>query len=431
LDFSQRQIAEFLAVSVSLVNRCEAQTEEAKIAEARREVGRPAFLNVESEQIIRDWLQRRAQSRNWPTLREAKEQIVAELERTGNDATPSKSYSTHCLERILGDKCIIRPAQPIAEDRYNVKMADIRQHFANFGELEISDISPELIIKLDETGFGASKSGRQKSRRVIVPESFSQTPVFKESSDSHFVTALCGISASGNVLTPGLIAKRETDHPDADQCSFLPNVRRYASVNPFVTWQIFIDYLRSVLTPYIAHWRQSLCGDARALLIFDGHRAHLSEILNAWAAEHQILLYLLPAHSSHLLQPLDQGFFRRLKIQYSLFPPIKGLSKISSSLERIWMAIQATTIARLVWNAWTHTGIACTIRNGECRECTLQPEHVLRDPTLQGSPDGAAPIFEGGRGRGVGTSQFGLLNEDEMLIWEAGQCPFCCQPLEH
>jgi hypothetical protein len=171
------------------------------------------------------------------------------------------------------------------------------------------------------------------------------------------VTVLCGISASGNVMIPVLIAKRETDHPDADQYSFLPNIRRYASANAFVTRQNFHDYLRYVITTYIAHWRESLGGDARALLIFDGHRAYLAEILNVPAAKYQILVYILPSHSSHLLQRRDQGFFRQLKIQYSLFPPIQGFSVILSSFSRIWMAIQATTIMRLVWNAWTHTGM--------------------------------------------------------------------------
>jgi hypothetical protein len=178
------------------------------------------------------------------------------------------------LERILGEELVLRLSQPLGEDHYNVKIADIHWHFENLGQMEISQISPHLIIDLDETEFGASKSGRQKSRQVIVPESFSQTPVFKESPNSHFVTALDGISTSGNVMIPGLIAKREADHPDADQCPFLPNVRGCASGNAFVTRQIFHDYLRYLITPYIAHWRESLGGNARALLIVDGHRAH-------------------------------------------------------------------------------------------------------------------------------------------------------------
>jgi hypothetical protein len=66
----------------------------------------------------------------------------------------------------------------------------------------------------------------------------------------------------------------------------------------------------------------------------------------------------------------------------------------------------------------------------ECCGCTLDAEHVLGDPALQPSPNGAAPIFEGEQGQDVSTTQFGLLNRDKMLIWEAGQCLFCCQPLE-
>jgi hypothetical protein len=41
-----------------------------------------------------------------------------------------------------------------------------------------------------------------------VPQSLSKKPVFKESTDSNLITALCAISASGNVLMSGLIAKR-------------------------------------------------------------------------------------------------------------------------------------------------------------------------------------------------------------------------------
>jgi hypothetical protein len=95
------------------------------------------------------------------------------------------------------------------------------------------------------------------------------------------------------------------------------------------------------------------------------------------------------------------------------------------------MAIEATTIARLIWNAWTHTGIVCIIREGECRKCALDAEHVLADPALQSSPEGAVPTFKGARGRGVNTSQFRLLNKDEILIWEADQCTLCCHPLDH
>jgi hypothetical protein len=60
------------------------------------------------------------------------------------------------------------------------------------------------------------------------------------------------------------------------------------------------------------------------------------------------------------------------------------------------MVIEATTIARLIWNAWTHTGIVCMIHEGECRKCALDEGHGLADPALQSSLEGAVPTFEGG-----------------------------------
>jgi hypothetical protein len=79
-EFSQTQIAEFLDVARSLVSRCKAQAEEDRTTEARRQVGSPSFLQPENEQIIQDWLKWQVATRDWPTLREEKEQIVAELQ---------------------------------------------------------------------------------------------------------------------------------------------------------------------------------------------------------------------------------------------------------------------------------------------------------------------------------------------------------------
>jgi hypothetical protein len=139
---------------------------------------------------------------------------------------------------------------------------DIRQHFANLEEIEMSDISPHLILNLDETGFGASKSGRTKSRKVIVPNTLHGIPVFKENVESHFLTAICTISLSGDVLCPGRITKRGTDHPDGSQCSYFDNSRRDSSPKAFVTRRIFGDSLRTVVSPYITSWRERMGPDA-------------------------------------------------------------------------------------------------------------------------------------------------------------------------
>ena len=49
------------------------------------------------------------------------------------------------------------------------------------------------------------------------------------------------------------------------------------------------------------------------VLLVDGHTSHINVEVSKFCLENQILLYCLPSHSSHLLQPLDVGFFRSLK----------------------------------------------------------------------------------------------------------------------
>jgi hypothetical protein len=107
------------------------------------------------------------------------------------------------------------------------------------------------ILKIGTDEFGVSKSGRTKSQKVIVPNAFFKAPVFKEKVDLHLVTALCVISAAGAVLPPAFMTKRATEHPNSDNCGYIPNERRYTTPKAFITHQVFSDYLRSVISLYV------------------------------------------------------------------------------------------------------------------------------------------------------------------------------------
>ena len=43
--------------------------------------------------------------------------------------------------------------------------------------------------------------------------------------------------------------------------------------------------------------------------MFDGHKSHISVDLITWAQSYNIIMYVLPAHTSHILQPLDVGCY--------------------------------------------------------------------------------------------------------------------------
>jgi len=53
------------------------------------------------------------------------------------------------------------------------------------------------------------------------------------------------------------------------------------------------------------------------LLILDGHTSHHSTGFELYCKENKIITLCMPAHASHILQPLDVGCFGPLKQAYS------------------------------------------------------------------------------------------------------------------
>ena len=52
------------------------------------------------------------------------------------------------------------------------------------------------------------------------------------------------------------------------------------------------------------------------LILFDGHKSHVNLALQEWGRENNVIFFVLPPHTSHLLQPLDVGCFAPLKAVY-------------------------------------------------------------------------------------------------------------------
>ena len=52
------------------------------------------------------------------------------------------------------------------------------------------------------------------------------------------------------------------------------------------------------------------------LLVLDGHGSHVTPEFDQYCFNHSIIVLCMPAHSSHLLQPLDVGCFSVLKRSY-------------------------------------------------------------------------------------------------------------------
>ena len=73
----------------------------------------------------------------------------------------------------------------------------------------------------------------------------------------------------------------------------------------------FSDWFQKLFIPSISQERP-------VILIFDGHKSHISVPLIQSAVENQVILLKLPPNSIHTLQPLDVGVYGPLKTAWSV-----------------------------------------------------------------------------------------------------------------
>lgn len=76
-----------------------------------------------------------------------------------------------------------------------------------------------------------------------------------------------------------------------------------------------VEFLEKLFIPYIQ--REHKRGEW-VLLIVDGHNSHFSTDFIQLCERNHIELFCLPAHSTHLLQPLDVVLFAPLQHHYAL-----------------------------------------------------------------------------------------------------------------
>ena len=69
--------------------------------------------------------------------------------------------------------------------------------------------------------------------------------------------------------------------------------------------EIFSDYMKNHLLKFLP----PRSDDSPVLILYDEHKSHVSLGLIEWAKKENIILFILPPHCSHLLQPLDVSCF--------------------------------------------------------------------------------------------------------------------------
>jgi len=123
-------------------------------------------------------------------------------------------------------------------------------------------------------------------------------------------TILSCVSATGFVVPPMMmIYPRKTCVPDKLKEGAFSNTLFKNSESGWINSELFVSWF--------AFFLKSIPPTCNILLVQDGHSSHVSIELIEMARENGVCLLCLPAHTSHILQPLDVGVFKSFKSSFN------------------------------------------------------------------------------------------------------------------
>ena len=157
---------------------------------------------------------------------------------------------------------------------------------------------PHLIFNMDEKGAMQNYT----LPAVVAGTDFHPPAVVSKKGQTTTIIG-CG-SASGVTVPPFFVFAGKRLIPEVLK-GVSPGADGMMSESGWVNADVFRHYVKNHLTKFLPH------RDAHQhiLIILDGHKSHISLDLVDWAKQQNIVLFILPAHTSHILQPLDIGCY--------------------------------------------------------------------------------------------------------------------------
>ena len=292
-----------------------------------------------------------------------------------------------------------RRGTKLESSRFNGANTETIQGFFDLLEQPIvSAIRPENRYNMDETGlqeglgYNGIVLGKKSRKRSLIKHPTSRT----------WTTILECISATGRYLRPLVIFKGKTVQHQwfPTELDRLQDWQFVAQPNGWTSDTIAIEWLKEVFIP-----GTKTTNNEKRLLIFDGHGSHQTDEFMYECFLNDIYLLFLPAHTSHVLQPLDISIFSPLKGQYRR--EINNINTYGISVESTPLAkaqfLQAYEKARTaaftkrnIISGWRGTGLWPVNRmkalNNEMVASSGPPRPCTPESTVPEMPDAPTHI---------------------------------------
>ena len=219
---------------------------------------------------------------------------------------------------------------------------------------------PTQIFNADETGVSKVHSPKMK---VLAKRGQKTVWSLTSGERGRTHTILICASAAGCCIPPLIIFPRVRMN-DALKTGAPPGTIFEASQKGWINKDIFIHWLNFFI--------DSIPKARPVLLIYDGHSSHISIEAIDLARKNDINLLCLPAHGTHILQPLDLSIMRSFKL---------NISKASTAfmVENPGKVITEYDICGILGKAWPQSLTPVNIMSGFCKSgiYPLNPGKIL------------------------------------------------------
>ncbi|EGU72749.1 hypothetical protein FOXB_16738 [Fusarium oxysporum f. sp. conglutinans Fo5176] len=296
------------AATIYQVNHCTLGRRQQGIQSRRGSIPKSRKLSDQEEQIIVQFILD-LDSRGFPSRLSYVEDIANSLLANRNAPRVGKRWAHNFVKRQLELKTH-------RFRRYNYQRAKCEDPTIIRGWFRLVEntiakygIRSDDIWNFDETGF---MMGMIEPGTVVTGAHRQGRPKQVQPGNREWITVIEGVNAEGQLIPPFIIGAGQHHLANWYQECDLPGDWVIAlSENGWTNNQLGLDWLK--------HFDRSTAKRTNSryrLLILDGHESHHSVEFGEYCKENKIISLCMPAHASHLLQPLDVGCFGPLKRAY-------------------------------------------------------------------------------------------------------------------
>eukprot|EP00112_Aurelia_sp_Birch-Aquarium-sp1_P002049 Seg1223.3 transcript_id=Seg1223.3/GoldUCD/mRNA.D3Y31 product="hypothetical protein" protein_id=Seg1223.3/GoldUCD/D3Y31 len=332
--------------------------------------GKETVLTSREEERIAEWVKESARRGFGKTAEQVREGVKQVLDRAGrkvkifNGNRPGRSWWFGFLRRHP-DLHMLRP-RPLELSRASActreKVFGWFDSFESFLK-EHNIASADQIYNCDESGFPLQACSSSK----VCAEKVMKRAFHMSSSSKTSITTLQCISASGSVLPSAVYFPGKSLNPE--YCLGFPsNVFIGFSDSGWMETYQFYAWVAN-------HFVHQIPPRRPVVLLIDGHLSHVDYNTSLFCKHNQILLFRLPPHTSHVMQPADRGFFNVFKGEWK-----KACTKFS--FENPGLVVAKRTFSRVFMEAYDKTARPDVIKSSfKCAGIWPVNRHAI-DPSM-------------------------------------------------